>query len=100
MVTWQVTVSSLVENVQRAMTELTAKYGIEQKVVASGMVTDAVIVRLKKPPNVEMTFELDPPAAATSASIALCNESGEEIARHEPDPSAAGPWTIEIPDRH
>ena len=56
MVTWQVTVSSLVENVQRAMTELTAKYGIEQKVVASGMVTDAVIVRLKKPPNVEMTF--------------------------------------------
>lgn len=68
-VNWRVTVHSLNRALTAQMAELNERYGADQDYAPGGILKDTTICRLKQPPQVEISLEIEPAAAAQYASL-------------------------------
>jgi hypothetical protein len=101
---WKVTANSLLRGMQAAIEPINARLGTEQEIWDGGQMEDPDrrIARLDGVPEVDVSFELAPAAAAAMVDLAVSDLAGKSMLgpRLSPNPYSdrwpAGPYTMEV----
>jgi hypothetical protein len=82
---WVVTVASLADCLPKLVSRLASKMELQQEVAYSGLIRDATVVRLDRPPKVKTRIRIVPPEAAAGVRVELLDLWSNAMIAFVPD---------------